>query len=183
MRPTSASQAERALTVATRTAVGMLGPGHLAEDVAHDVVVRMLERKHQLRDPDKLDAWVYRIAAREAVRAARAQASRHRQEDDIASREIEGEAPRGLTAESIDRDSAARRALLLLNERERIVFVLKYVHDLTDRQIGQALGMRRGSVNSTLSRARTRLRADPQLQALAQVQDDAPTRNGDICEL
>ena len=45
--------------------------------------------------------------------------------------------------------------------------VLRYVHDLPDSQIAAILGCRRGTVNSLISRARTRLRAMPDLQLLA----------------
>ena len=62
------AQAVRALTLATRTAVAILGPGDPAREVAQDVAIRVLERRTQLRDPEKFDAWVHRIAVRETLR-------------------------------------------------------------------------------------------------------------------
>ena len=65
------AQAVRALTLATRTAVAILGPGDPAREVAQDVAIRVLERRTQLRDPEKFDAWVHRIAVRETLRVQR----------------------------------------------------------------------------------------------------------------
>ena len=44
---------------------------------------------------------------------------------------------------------------------------LHYVHDLSDSEIAKALGCRRGTVNSLLSRARSKLRAMLELDGLA----------------
>ncbi|MBE2314348.1 sigma-70 family RNA polymerase sigma factor [Solirubrobacter sp. CPCC 204708] len=151
----------RALTLATRTAVAMLGPGDEAHDVAQEVALRVLERRRQLRDPEKFDAWVHRIAVRETLRAQRKRTHRRRAEAPL------DETSEALAAAAIDLDGQldaaafAREALSRLGERERLVLVLRYVHDLPDSQIAAILDCRRGTVNSLLSRARDRMRAMP----------------------
>jgi DNA-directed RNA polymerase specialized sigma24 family protein len=70
--------AVRALTLANRTAVAMLGPGDDARDVAQQVALRVLERHRQLDDPVKFDAWVHRIAETLRVQQRRVRASEHR---------------------------------------------------------------------------------------------------------
>jgi RNA polymerase sigma factor (sigma-70 family) len=145
------ARALRALTLATRTAVAMLGPGDDAREVAQEVATRVLEKRAQLKDSERFDAWVHTIAARETLRVRRRPA-----EQPWADRAIE--AP--------DRDALAqldaRAALDRLGERERLAIVLHYVHDLPDSQIAKIMGCRRGTVHSLLSRARSRLREMPE---------------------
>src|SRR3954451_19488515 len=64
--------AARALKVARRTALGILGEAEAAADIAQDVAITAVRRAGSLRDPTALDASVPRTA----VRAARPQARR-----------------------------------------------------------------------------------------------------------
>jgi len=157
--------AVRALTLATRTAFAVVGPNDDARDVAQDVVARVLERNDQLRDPEKFDAWVHRIAIREALKARRIRSRRYAAETDL---DAYHDAQSGSEHDPVDAIAAAhtaRAALDALGERERLAMVLRYVHDLPDSQIAKVLGCRRGTVNSLLSRARARLRAMPELES------------------
>src|SRR3954447_19244852 len=63
--------AARALKVARRTALGILGEAEAAADIAQDVAITAVRRPGSLRDPTALDAWVHRIAVRAALREAR----------------------------------------------------------------------------------------------------------------
>jgi DNA-directed RNA polymerase specialized sigma24 family protein len=63
--------AARALQVARRTALGVLGEAEAAADIAQDVAITAVRRAGSLRDPAALDAWVHRIAVRAALREAR----------------------------------------------------------------------------------------------------------------
>lgn len=168
------AQAVRALTLATRTAVAILGPGEQARDVAQDVAVRVLERRSQLRDPDKLAAWVHRIALRETLRAQQRARTRTRREGELDDAALDVAAPSPDQAGRMDAAHAARLALARLGERERAAIVLRYVHDLPDSQIAAVLGCPRGTVNSLISRARARLRAMPDLQLLATADSGGP---------
>jgi DNA-directed RNA polymerase specialized sigma24 family protein len=66
--------ARRALQVARRTALGVLGDTEAAADVAQDVAITAVRRAGSLRDPAALDAWLHRIAVRAALREARRRA-------------------------------------------------------------------------------------------------------------
>jgi DNA-directed RNA polymerase specialized sigma24 family protein len=102
----------RALTLATRTAVAMLGPGDEAREAAHDVVVRVLERRAQLRDPYKFDAWVHRIAARETLDVQRRRRRRRSAEHQLDERHEEVSTADVDLAETIAFSDAARAALV-----------------------------------------------------------------------
>ena len=55
--------ARRALHVARRTALGVLGDTEAAADVAQEVAITAVRRAASLRDPVALDAWLHRIAS------------------------------------------------------------------------------------------------------------------------
>ena len=63
--------AGRALQVARRTALGVLGDAEAAADIAQDVAITAVRRAGSLRDPAALDGWLHRIAVRAALREAR----------------------------------------------------------------------------------------------------------------
>jgi RNA polymerase sigma factor (sigma-70 family) len=159
-------QAVRALTLARRTALALLGPGDEAREVAQEVAARVLERRSQLRDPEKFDAWVHRVTVRETLQRQRRRRRRHEAEDQLDEQLHEAVGSVADPAELVDVAATARAALARLGERERLSIVLHYVHDLPDREIATILDCRRGTVNSLLSRARARLRSMPELELL-----------------
>ena len=57
-----------------------------------------------------------------------------------------------------ERDADLRAALALLPERQRLAVFLRYYADLDYVAIGEALGMRTGTVASTLNAAHAALR-------------------------
>lgn len=59
-----------------------------------------------------------------------------------------------------------REALAQLPPRQRLALALRYVAGLTDRQIADVLGCRRGTACSLLSRGRTALQSSPLLAEL-----------------
>jgi RNA polymerase sigma-70 factor (ECF subfamily) len=141
--------AMRALQVARRTAMGVLGDAEAAADVAQEVAITAVRRAGSLRDPAALDAWLHRIAVRAALREAR-RAGRRREA------ERAGHAPRPHD------DPALADALALLDglpARQRAALTLRYVHDLPDAAIARALRCRPGTVRSLLSRGRDAVRA------------------------
>jgi RNA polymerase sigma factor (sigma-70 family) len=141
--------ARRALQVARRTALGVLGDTEAAADVAQDVAITAVGRASSLRDPRALDAWLHRIAVRAALREAR-RANHRRQAERAGHDPPSGEA-----------GAAIAGALALLDDlpaRQRAALTLRYVHDLPDTAIARALGCRPGTVRSLLSRGRDAVR-------------------------
>ena len=159
--------ARRALTIALRTAAGIMGNRDRAADIAQDVAVDVLRSLDRLREPDAFDAWVRKIAVRHTLRALRKQRARPAEVplglawdvDDVPA----GEGDRDLV---IAARAALAHALTTLPPRQRVALALRYVHDLTDREIADAIGVRRGTVNALLSRGRSTLRQSPALTEL-----------------
>jgi RNA polymerase sigma factor (sigma-70 family) len=141
--------AARALQVARRTALGVLGDAEAAADIAQDVAITAVRRARSLRDPAALDGWLHRIAVRAALREARRSGRRR-------EAERAGHDP----PPAPDEDLAGSLALLDgLPARQRAALTLRYVHDLPDAAIANALRCRPGTVRSLLSRGRDAVRA------------------------
>ena len=58
---------------------------------------------------------------------------------------------------------AVFRALDGLTRRERVVLVLRYYEELTERETAETLGLAVGTVKSTTARALSKLRVSPHL--------------------
>ena len=138
----------RALRVGLRTALGVLGDREAAAEVAQEVAIVAFRRHASLRDPHALDAWLYRTAVRAALREAKRSRTRRDAERAVAVPEP-----------TADADALAAAQLLAgLPPRQRAALTLRYVHDLDDHAIATALGCRRGTVRSLLSRGLSTLR-------------------------
>ncbi len=156
----------RALGLSLQTASAVVGRRDAAADIAQDVGVEVLRGLGRLRDPASFDAWVHRITARRAIRAARARRLLGRRESALESL---GPDDQRLSVEDAPRpsfDPALRAALLELPQRQRLAVVLRYVHDLTEEGVADALGCATGTAASLLSRARAQLRRSPGLEHL-----------------
>ena len=169
--------AHRALTLALRTSAATIGSREEAADVAQEVAIDVLRGLRSLRDPSHFDTWVYRITARRyritarralrflELRRGRSRAESHLDalgENEQPSIEI-GEAA---LAERWSVTPAIRDALAELPPRQRLALALRYVADLTDSEIADVLGCRRGTACSLLSRGRSALQANPLLADL-----------------
>lgn len=154
------------MTIALRTAAGILGSRDEAADVAQEVALDVLKSLDRLRDPAAFDAWVQKIAVRRTMRALRAQKGRATVPLALALDICE------LPANETDRElmisarAALTQALTQLPERQRVALALRYGRDLNDREIAAAMGCRRGTVNALLSRGRSSLRRSPALRDL-----------------
>jgi RNA polymerase sigma factor (sigma-70 family) len=160
--------ARRTLTIALRTAAAVTGSREQAGDIAQDVAVEALRGVGRLNDPERFDVWVHRITVRTTMRAIRRRRRRGSVEEPLledAEPAIEPSAP-----EQVAERTAMRLALADLPQRQRMALVLRYVHDLSEEDIAEALGCRPGTAASLLSRGRELLR---QSAALA---DFAPAR-------
>lgn len=159
--------AERACTLALRTAYAIVGTRSQAVDIAQSVGVDAIRGLASLRDPNAFDAWVHRITVRHARHAIRRGAIRRRTEVPLAlAAGWDKEAASGNHAELVAIRSALAAALTELSPRQRIAIALRYVHDLDDAEIARVMGCREGSVHSLLSRARSKLRASPHVSDL-----------------
>lgn len=130
---------------------------HLAEDVLQQTFVTIWDELPNLRDPDRFEAWSYRLIARAAITASR----RERRggaivqmlpDDADASR-----APDDYRAIA-DRDQLDR-AFRTLKPDQRAVLVLQHYAGLTLVEVADALGIPVGTVASRTHYATRAMRA------------------------
>ena len=122
-----------------------LGAGSDAEDVAQEALLHARGHLYQLRDPDKLRAWVRRMAVRGACRARR----RH-----VAY--LDAQHVERLPVASVpDVDVAA--AIAGLPERERVAVTLVFGLGYRQDEAAELMGVAAGTVYSSVWRARRKL--------------------------
>jgi RNA polymerase sigma-70 factor, ECF subfamily len=135
---------------AFRLAASLVSDRELAEEAAQDALVLVATRLDLLRDPAAYHAWSARIVVN-AVRSALRRTGRERP---VAAE---------TAAASFEDQSAARldvmRALAALPEWLRVPLVLRYVDDLSSREIGAALGAPSTTIRFRLALGRRRLAA------------------------
>jgi RNA polymerase sigma-70 factor (ECF subfamily) len=115
-----------------------------AEDALQQAVIRAWRRLPQLRDPDRFDAWLYRIL----VMACYAEAN-HRLRFTTQVRPIEAPHERDIGATLADND-ALERAFVVLTPAHRAVVVLHYVVGLPLTEVARIVGVSHGTARSRL---------------------------------
>ncbi len=126
-----------------------------AEDLAQEAFVRALEHR-----PSRPRAWLFTVAANLARDEGRRAAVRRRHLTLIKA-EAEAKPPEPPPDVALERREAVRRvqaALARLAERDRGALLL-WEEGFAYDEIAEALGLSRGSIGTTLARARTRLAA------------------------
>jgi RNA polymerase sigma-70 factor (ECF subfamily) len=149
--------------LAFRTAFVLAGSAADAEEAVQDAFVKAWRALERFRPGAPFRPWLLAIVANEA-RTRRRAATRRRGWTERAAWDAHAAGDDvGPSAEVavLDRE---RRALLLdaverLPERDRTAIELRYLLDLSEDEMAAALGCRRGTVKSRLSRALARLRA------------------------
>lgn len=141
-----------------RTAVLLTGDRAAAEDIVQDAFLGLHRALPRLRDEGRIAGYL-RISVVNGCRSA----LRARRRASIMRVEHE---PPAWSAESAVMADEDRRAVIAaiarLPQRTREVIVLRYFLDLPHEEIAAALGISRGTVSSTISRALDRLGRDLQ---------------------
>lgn len=125
----------------------LLGDGERARDAVQETFAVALRQRASFRGDGSLDGWLWRTFVN-LCRQERRHAAR------IASGEPPEQAANGHEREWHE----VRVALALLPERERLVVFLRYYADLPYEEIGEILGIERGTVAATLHHAQRKLR-------------------------
>lgn len=133
----------------------------LARDAVQDALLRCWRDLRRLRDPDRFDAWLYRLT----VNACRDQVRRRRRRPiEIEIQELHLPAAPDDTTSLLERD-LIDRVLRGLDQDGRAIVVLHYYLGLPLTEVAGVLAIPVGTVKSRLNRAlgemRSRLSTDP----------------------
>jgi RNA polymerase sigma-70 factor (ECF subfamily) len=133
------------------------GDANVAEDLAADVFVRMLEAvKAQKGWRTSLTGWLYRIAHNLVIDYYRRQSLREGPPlDERLVGVLDAKKP---SLESLLLQQRLRTAIQKLTEDQQQVIYLRFVEDLTNAEVADILGKTEGAVKALQHRALTTLR-------------------------
>ena len=132
-----------------RVAKSMLGSEADCADAAQNALLRAWEKQHTLRDTAYVKTWLTRILINECRAMLRQRARFVPLEEEAAEGEI---AP--------ERDSGLYEAVMGLDVKYRVPFVLYYIEGFRTREIASMLKLPEGTVKTRLRRAREILRTE-----------------------
>lgn len=125
------------------------GSQESADDVVQEAFARALAARRQFRG-GSLEAWIWQIAFRTALEAARKQPRTWCDDGEAI------ELPTPELAE-LERDPELALALQTLSPRRRLIVFLRYFADLSHAEIAASCGVSEGTVAATLAQARQQL--------------------------
>jgi RNA polymerase sigma-70 factor (ECF subfamily) len=146
-----------------RTAYLILGNRLDAEDAVQEAFLRAWRFRDSLAKQSSFKPWLYRVVVNTCNSKLRQELPHrdHRGSDgDLAGATTRDDAPSRIAL-----SSDVTRALGDLPLDLRIVIVLRYYADLSEREIAVAIGRKQGTVKSRLHEARRRLAAHPALRS------------------
>ncbi len=146
--------------IAVRTAWLLTGSAADAEEAAQDAFVKAHRALGRFREGAPLRPWLLTIVANEARNRVRAAGRRERLVLRVAEERRPGGAVPSPEAALLDfeRRDELLAAVAELPETDRQAIACRYFLDLSEEETAAALGCRRGTVKSRLSRALGRLR-------------------------
>lgn len=130
----------------------LTGDRQVAADAASEAFVRALAKWDRVSKMDRPGGWLYKVALNDARRRLRRTAR-----DRSQATSLDWTSP---TATPVEPDHELWAAVSRLPDRTRSAVVLRYVADLTEAGIAEALGIKRGTVATMLRRAHDALAAD-----------------------
>lgn len=123
---------------------------HQAEDLAQDAWLKILRGLPKFRHDSKFSTWLYRVTMNTFLNTNRAV---KRESEVVGSLAIEAESSAPRLEAALDVHDAVRQ----LPEEFRSVVLLRYVADLSYKEIAQVLELPLGTVQSRLKRALDKL--------------------------
>jgi len=132
-----------------RLALATVGSREAAADVVQEAFARAIRHRDDFRGEGSLEAWIWRTV----INTGRSQGKRGRRRVELES--LQEPASGNGQAEPWPE---LRAAVAALPERQRQALFLRHYADLDYEQIGEVLGIARGTVSATLHAAYRSLR-------------------------
>jgi RNA polymerase sigma-70 factor (ECF subfamily) len=141
----------------------MCGQAEDAEEVAQETLLKVFESFDQLRDPEHVRAWVFRIAKNACLMQRRRSVFAPRQEESLEDLQVDSEIAGDVPRPDIELERSEVRALLDRVIRElppayRSVVMLRDREELSTEETAQILDLSADVVKTRLRRARVAMR-------------------------
>jgi RNA polymerase sigma factor (sigma-70 family) len=123
-----------------------------ADDCFQETMLAALRAYEQVREAGAIRAWLFSIAVRKAIDGQR---------DEVrAPRPVEAIEPLAVAAATAPRDEALWRAVRALPDKQRRAVSLRYLADLSHREIGEVMGTTEASARRNVFEGVSRLKRD-----------------------
>jgi RNA polymerase sigma factor (sigma-70 family) len=133
-----------------RTATAIANSHEAGRDAVHDAFVSAIRKRRSYRGDAALEAWLWTIVVRCALKRRQRADERHANDDDVTD-SVWTDRPR-------DSHEDLRAAIARLPERQRLALFLRYYGDLDYRSIAAVMGVKIGTVGAELHAAHDSLR-------------------------
>jgi RNA polymerase sigma-70 factor (ECF subfamily) len=144
-----------------RLALSIVGDQAEAHEVTQETFLSALRALSSYQERQSLKAWLYTIALNHSRSHLRKRKVIERLRATLTS-VFRVEAQKQISPEEAaiqnEKEAALWRSLNELDERHRIVVVLRYFHDLSIAEISEILSVNEGTIHSRLHNAREKLR-------------------------
>jgi RNA polymerase sigma-70 factor (ECF subfamily) len=145
-----------------RLIFSILGRAQESEDATQEVFFKVHRKLATFREDSAFYTWLYRVAFNTASdHLKKRKRDRTVYVEDVSRLPVEdpeGTPDEGLIRESLRKE--VREALASLPEKFRLVLTLREIDGLTYEEIGRNLKLSKGTVESRIFRARSRLKAE-----------------------
>lgn len=118
-----------------------------ADDAAQTTFIRVWENLANFRGDSALFSWIYRIATNEALTLLRKKKPNVDLETAAAEMAVQMDTGGNINGDEIQR--MLQKAILLLPEKQRLVFHMKYFDELTYEQISDITGTSVGALKAS----------------------------------
>lgn len=144
-----------------RLAFSILDDPHEAEDAAQETFIAAQRALAGYRRQAEVKTWLTAIAVNQCRGRLRKRQAQRRLQAALQALHLAAPAPASpeAAAAQSEADRALWRAVDTLDEKHRLVVLLRYVHELSAAEIASALDTSEGTVHSRLHTARARLKA------------------------
>lgn len=133
-----------------KTVFYILKNEEMAKDATQETFIKAFKKLYQIRDCSKLEAWITTIATRTAIDIY----NKNKKTKTIEYIDDEyGVFINNQGIEKVDLETYLNQ----LNPEHQQILVLKYLEDLSEKEIAKFLKVKLGTVKSRLSRAKKRL--------------------------
>jgi len=148
-------------TLVFRLALSIVGDQDEANEITQETFLSALRSLRSYQEKQSLKAWLYTIALNHSRSHLRKQKIVERLRTTLTSIFRVDALKQGSPEETVmqnEKEAQIWRSLNQLDERHRIVVVLRYFHELSVTEISEILSVNEGTIHSRLHTAREKLR-------------------------
>ncbi|MBB6500535.1 RNA polymerase sigma factor [Pedobacter cryoconitis] len=120
-----------------------------ADDLVQEVFIKVWKNLSKFRNDSKLYTWIYRIATNDCITFL----NKKKQRNNVSMEDVSDELSESLIASSYFNGDKIQmklqQALLILPEKQRLIFNMKYYDDLKYEEISEILGTSVGALKAS----------------------------------